>query len=46
MRSLIIETDMAFVAYCNRYIYAGRNPMEKTDQQVEDVFGKGEVTEE
>ena len=42
---LIIETDMAFVHYCNKYIYNG-NPMRKQDQEVEDAFGKGEVTEE
>lgn len=42
VRKLIIETDMAFVSYCNKYIY-NENPMEKTDKEVENYFQNGKT---
>ena len=40
VRRLIIETDIAFVHYCNKYIYNG-NTTKKLDKEVRDAFGDG-----
>ena len=44
IQRLLVETDMAFVAYANLYIRPWRYCMKKVYQEVDDAFGNTKVS--
>lgn len=46
IQRLLVETDMAFVAYDNHYIRSWRDCMKKVYQEVEDAFSDYKGTED